>query len=258
MTETPLDKAHAAMTATPEDDIARLQFFGTLTSSELFLLLAKEPSGDQIEPHTFEIEDGTFVCIFDREDRLSSFAEGPAPYAAISGRALAPSLSGSGIGLLLNPGFASSFALGSDALLWLQNALTSDPSITTATPTEIFSPNPPETLLKALDAKLASTHGLATCAYLAEATFETGPKSMILAFLDARTPAHAPLANAIREALVFSGSEADTLDVIFVSTGDRVVEKLEKYGFRFDLPEPKLPNPPKPPGFDPDTPPKLR
>lgn len=258
MTETPLDKAHAAMMATPEDDAARLVFFGTLAASELFLLLAKDPVGDQIEPRTFKTEDGTYACIFDREDRLASFAEGPAPYAAISCRALASLLSGSGIGLLLNPSFTSSFALASGGLEWLQNALSSDPTIATATPTEIFPPKVPENLLRALDAKLASARDLATCAYLAEAKFETGHKSMILAFLDAQATAHTALANAMHEALVFSGSEAGRLDVIFVNTGSRIVEKLEKYALRFDLPERELPKPPKPPGFDPEVPPKLR
>ena len=49
MTETtPLDQAHAAMEAAPEDDAARLRFFERLADSELFILLDKEPEGDRI------------------------------------------------------------------------------------------------------------------------------------------------------------------------------------------------------------------
>ena len=39
--ETPLDAAHAAMEAAPEDDAARLRFYERLADSELFLLLRR-------------------------------------------------------------------------------------------------------------------------------------------------------------------------------------------------------------------------
>ena len=39
---TPLDKAHAAMMAHPEDDTQRLAFFERLADAEVFLLLTEE------------------------------------------------------------------------------------------------------------------------------------------------------------------------------------------------------------------------
>ncbi|MEC7297631.1 MAG: SseB family protein, partial [Pseudomonadota bacterium] len=64
MTETtPLDTAHAAMEAAPDDDAARLRFYERLADSELFLLLTEEVSGDQISPDLFELPDATFALV---------------------------------------------------------------------------------------------------------------------------------------------------------------------------------------------------
>ena len=93
MTETtPLDRAHEAMQAEPQNDSARMAFFEVLAATELFLMLEAEADGDQVTPETFETEQGTFVLAFDREDRLSGFAARPAPYVALSGRAIAAML----------------------------------------------------------------------------------------------------------------------------------------------------------------------
>ena len=90
MTEmTPLDLAHAAMEAAPEDDAARLRFFERLADSELFVLLDKEPEDDRISPDVFDTGEGQFVLVFDREERLAQFADRIVPYAALSGRVIA-------------------------------------------------------------------------------------------------------------------------------------------------------------------------
>ncbi|MEO0918892.1 MAG: SseB family protein, partial [Pseudomonadota bacterium] len=86
---TPLDTAHAAMTDAPNDDRARLDFYERLADAELFLLLTEESDGTQVKPSVFETSEGAFALAFDREDRLTTFTEGPAPYAALSGRAIA-------------------------------------------------------------------------------------------------------------------------------------------------------------------------
>ena len=99
MTETPIDRAHAAMQAAPEDDAARLRFYERLADAELFLMLTAEPAGDEISPELFEVQDAPFVLAFDLEERLSAFAGRAVPYAALSGRALAGMLAGQGIGL---------------------------------------------------------------------------------------------------------------------------------------------------------------
>jgi hypothetical protein len=77
---TPLDDAFAAMEA-GGTDAARLAWFDRLAASELFLLLEAEAEGERVRPRVFEVEDGSFVCVFDREERLSGFAGEAAPYA---------------------------------------------------------------------------------------------------------------------------------------------------------------------------------
>ena len=103
MTElTPLDSAHAAMEAAVGDDAARLRFYERLADSELFILLSAETNGDQIEPDLFEVEGVSYVLVFDRETRLTEFVGHVAPYAALSGRAIAAMLAQEQLGLGLN------------------------------------------------------------------------------------------------------------------------------------------------------------
>ena len=72
MTQTDIDIAHAAMTAAEDDDAARLRFYERVADAELFILLAGDPDGDQVEPELFDISDQKFALIFDREERLAA------------------------------------------------------------------------------------------------------------------------------------------------------------------------------------------
>ena len=125
MTETTaLDRAHAAMTAAPEDDGARLRFYERLADSELFMMLTKEVEDGNISPEMFDLADGTFVLLFDREERLAQFADRAVPYAALSGRVVAQMLAGQGIGLGLNLEVApSSILIPAEAVSWLHQTL---------------------------------------------------------------------------------------------------------------------------------------
>ena len=170
--ETPLDRAHATMEAAPGDDALRLRFFERLADSELFLLLAAEPDGDNITPQVFDLEGGSFVLVFDREERLADFVGSTAPFAALSGRLIATMLEDQGIGLGVNLGVApSSILIPAEAVGWLAVTLAQRPTEVEALPVEITAPGGlPDVLLGALDAKLASAAGLAPLAYLAGVT----------------------------------------------------------------------------------------
>lgn len=258
---TPLDDAHAAMEAAPGDDAARLAFHDRLASAELYLLLDREPEdGEALDPRLFETSQGSFVLAFDRVERLSDFAEGSAPYAALSGRILAGMLAGQGVGLALNPGVApSAYLMPPEAVTWLSETLSEAPDELEARPRELAPPGDlPERLLTALDAKLASARGLARMAYLAGVTWEGGARGHLLAFIDATPGAEGALARAVREALVFSGLEAGALDVAFFAAHDAVAARLARTGLRFDLPRFEARVAPAPPGSDPDAPPRLR
>lgn len=263
MTEgTLLDRAHAAMETDPDDDGARLRFYEHLAASELYLLLAGEPAEDSVTPAIFEVSDQSYVLAFDREDRLTQFTGSTAPYAALSGRTVAGMLAAQRLGLALNMEVApSSILIPPEAVAWLADALGRGPEEIEVAIEEVDAPaGLPEPLLTALDARLAGAAGLADLAYLVGATYESGARGHLLAFVDARPGAEPALAQAVSEVLGFSGLEAVALDVGFFEGSDPVAARLAKVGLRFDLPKPEVSAvvPGAAPGRNPDRPPRLK
>lgn len=260
---TRLDQAHAAMLAAPEDNQARLQFYERLADAELFLMLEAEPDGDNITPAVFETGDGTFVLVFDREDRLAQFAGQVVPYAALSGRVVAGLLAPQQIGLGLNLDVApSSILVPPSALVWLADTLDNAPDAHETQLTEVLAPaGLPQILLTALDAKLATAAGLSPLAYLVATRSSEGAHGHLLGFVDAVPGAESALAKAVGEALTFSGVEAGVLDVGFFASSHPMTARLARVGLRFDLPEPpadRSAQTPSVPGADPTKPPILR
>jgi hypothetical protein len=256
---TALDAAHAAMEAAPEDEAARLRFYERLATSELCLLLNAEAEGDRIDPVVIAPEGRDCVLVFDSEARLAAFAGGPAPYAALSGRVLAAMLAGQGMGLGLNLGVApSAILLPAEAVAWLAEVLAGRPEEVAARPVEISVPGGlPEAVLQALDARLAGMAGMARAAWLVGVRYEGGGRGHLLGFVGAVPGAEGALARAVSEVLAFSGLEAAALDVGFFAASDPVLARMAVCGLRFDLPEMAVPAR-KPPGSDPEQPPRLR
>ncbi len=257
MTDTPLDIAYAALQTGGE--AAWLAFYDKLAGSELFLLLAREPEGDQIAPRVFELTDQAYVLAFDREERLAQFTGSVAPYAALSGQMICRMLAPDGLGIGLNLDVApSSMLMPPDAVNWLA-ALDMTPQEVETQIAEIRRPGGlPDRLLTALDARLAAAGGLADCAYLAGVSHAGAGTGHMLGFVGARRESQAALAGSVAQALAFSGLEAGVLDVGFFDPEDPMVARLAACGLRFDLPRAPQPLRPSAPGMDPDKPPKLR
>lgn len=259
---TPLDNAHHAMEQAPQDDAARLRFYERLADSELFLMLTHEVQEDRVSPELFQLSDATYALVFDREERLSAFAGRPVPYVALSGRAITGMMAGNGIGLGVNLEVApSSILIPANAIDWLAQTLAETPDEVEEKIAEITVPaGLPETLLSALDAKLALTAGMAQSAYLVGTISDAGGRGHLLAFVDAAPGAEPALAKAASEALTFSGLEAGVMDVGFFAAHDQMAASLARHGLRFDLPKPVSPERVEriAPGSDPDKPPILR
>lgn len=258
---TRLDEAHAAMAAAPGEEGAARAFYAELAAAELFVLLEKEAAGEAISPRTLRVEGADCVLAFDREERLARFAGGPAPYAALSGRALARMLAGQGLGLALNFEAPSAILLPAEAVAWLAETLGHGPDETEARPRAVHPPGRlPESLLAALDARLAGAAGLAACAWLVRAEYADGGTGHLLAVIDALPGAAPALARTVAELWGFADADAGALDVAFFASADPVAERLARVGLRFDLPrpEPRAQVPGAAPGMDPDTPPRLR
>ncbi|SIO55018.1 SseB protein N-terminal domain-containing protein [Rhodovulum sp. ES.010] len=260
MTEpTPLDRAHAAMAAAPDDPAARLRYLGLLAASELVLLLDREAEEDRIVPAVFPLDEGRFVLAFDRETRLTAFTGAPAPYAAMPGRALADLLAGQGLGLAVNPGAAAHDLLPPDAVAWWAETLAPAPAPLQLDPEALTAPGAlPEALLAALDCHLAKAGALAPRAWLAGIRYAGGGSGLLLAFEEARPGAEAALARLVAEALRFSGLEAGALDVTFIARDGKLAGALARRGLRIDLAAPGPAAAAPRPARAADAPPRLR
>ena len=261
MAETALDHAHAAMDMA-EDEATRMGYYQQLIATELFMLLEAEADGESVEPRIFPAEGHSFVLVFDTEARLAEFAGAGSAYAALSGRAIAGLLAPEGLGLGINLGVApSEMLLPPDAVAWLQETMGDGPNEVETQVQEFRPPRGlPESLLKGLDARLASATGLAENAYLAGVVYENGAEGHMLGVIDAVPGAEPALARSVSEVLQFSGLEAAALDVGFFRAHDPVAARLARVGLRFDLPkpEPVVTQEITPPGMDPAKPPRLR
>lgn len=256
---TPLDVAHAAMMAAEQDDAARLRFYERIADVELFLLLEAEPVEDQINP---VLLDESYVIVFDRAERLAAYVGNPAPYVALSGRAIAGMLEGQDLGLAVNIGVAlSEILLPADSMAWLRDTLAQQAGEVEARIETLLPPKGlPENLITAIDGKLATATGMAAGAFLVAVEYQGGGRGHLLAFVGAIPRAQDALVRAASEALTFSGIEAGAMDVGFFAPDDPTVAKLAKVGLRFDLPQGEsLQHTPRmPPGADPSRPPILK
>ncbi len=255
---TALDLAVVEMQRNPD---ARFKFYERLMESEMFMVLEDEVADDMARPLVLDTSDCAVALIFDREERLADFAGEPVPYLALSGRKIAAMLADSDIGLGVNLGCASETVLGSEIVGWLADSLQGEDNIMQEKPVEISAPfNVPERLIKALDAKLANMSGVVAAAYLVAVEYETGNKSHMLALVDVTPDAQNGVAEAMSEALLFSGIEAGRLDVTFLLAQDVSLPRFAKVGLSFEIPELILPkfHETIAPGMDPEKPPKLR
>lgn len=271
---TEIDLAHAAMQAAPEDDGARLRFYEKVADAELVLLLAAEPDLGEgsVTPQVFDLAEGRFILVFDREERLAAFAEAAVPYAALPGRVVVRMLAGQGIGLGLNLGVASSETLLPAAGIdWLASTLAAAPAPAQGLPLQFHAPSQlPAALGQALEIKLGHCAGLAVAALLAGVSYADGRRGHVLAFLGANPAAEPALAQAVAEALTFSGIEAGEIDVTFLAHDSLAAPALAAVARRFDMPLPakaadpadpvgaEAPAAPSGPGMDPARPPRLR
>ncbi|WP_206615111.1 SseB family protein [Mesobaculum littorinae] len=257
---TALDTAHAAMEAS-DDDAPRRAFYDRLATAELVLLLDKEPVGDEISPAVFDLDTGPTVVAFDSEERLTTFTGAPAPYAALPGRVLAQMLAGQGVALGLNLSVApSSTLLPAEAMVWLAERLAGAPDEARDRPAELRAPRLPRPLMEALDHRLARASGLVARVYLAQAVWDDGSDSPLVALVGAAPGAETALAQSVAEAARFAEDEGLRLDIAFFEAGEPMTDRLERVAWRVDLPEPQPERPaaPRAPGSDPAKPPKLR
>ncbi len=258
---TPIDRAHLATEAAPHDDAARLHLYAALADSELFLLTIAEASSDTVTPQVYDLADGRFVMAFDSEERLATFSDLPSPYAALPGRVVVRMLAGQGVGIGLNLGVArSSVLLPSDAIDWFAATLARAPDAITVNARRITAPGPVSTAL--MNSVTHALRAFAGLAVFADVTGADGRAVLTLALIGGPTDAEEALAQAISEAVAFSGIADQALDLAFVGVRDSRAARLLQVGLALDIPKPgPQPEPaarPAAPGTDRPRPPRLR
>ncbi len=253
---TTIDAAHARMQTHPEDDAIRLRYYATLADAELILLLEREVVGADIAPRVFALDSGPVVLAFDTDEKLADFVGTIAPYVALPGRVVAQSLAGQGVGLGINLGTPSEMLLDAAAVGWLSQTLQAAPDQTEASIVAFHAPHVPDLLVTTLQDKL---RGAAPHAVLAGVRYQDGRRGHVLALFDVPADAEAALAQSASEALVFSGIDAGEMDVLFLGSQDPAAQSMVQLARLLDLSLPvPVPHAPKPPGLDPDRPPRLR
>lgn len=229
MPDTPLAQAARRMLLDPSD-AARLAFYEALSGAELTLPLGAD-AGQDVEPQTEDHDGVPHVIAHDRATDL-----GGADVASLSGLALATMLAGQGAGLALRHGAPRPLLIAPEALDWLSRSLADGPEATEARPLTLRPPaGLPESLLGALDRRIAQGEGLATEAWLAAVDWSDGTTGHLLAILGARPGAEETLAAGVHAAVALSGADTVRLDVTFLRPDDPVVARLARVGLRFDL-----------------------
>ncbi len=258
---TPLDKTHASLQITEDDEQSYLTFYSCLVETELFVLLDHAPDGDAITPSVIEIDRIKYVLGFDTLDRLTDFSTKTSAYAAFYGRDLIPLLASEALGLALNPEVAQSAELLSpETLIWLADFIRTHPN---PIDEQISGVSPPqglsEGIITSISGKLSHAYGLAICAYIVGVHYVSGNTAHLIAFVGAKPEAESSLSSMMSEALAFSGFSSTLLDVGFFAEDHPIIAALERHGLKINFPQ-------KEPfqslavniGLDPQRPPKLK
>jgi len=244
---TPLDTAHAAMDAAPEDEALRRRYYVALAAAELFVPLESQ---EPMRPIVIDAEGTSFALAFDSDVRLASFAGEAVERAVMSGRALVAALTDSGLGIGINLGVADSAMLVPPAALgWMREA-DIVPTVDEAVIGAILPPDLGPEALELLNQTLAGMTGLARHAYLVRAD----PGNLLI-IEGAEETAQDAIAARIGEALALGGS-SDAITTLFTED-QRLLSQAAGSGMRFDLPQAAGLRQ-EAPGSDPARPPKLR
>ena len=230
---TDLDKAYQGLLT--GGDAGGLAFYRALADAELFLVLTKEPQDAALTPRVLDLSDGPMLLVFDNEERLAEFADGPVAYAALPGRVIAGQILGQGLslGLNLGSGAGSEVILPPDAVTWLMQMLEQPPAQQLLAQVLRFeAPLVPQTVLTALGAVLAQ--GVAQAGLLAAVVYDNGRHGVMLALTGVAAADEARVAHAVTEALAFSGLEASVLDVVFAQPRDVILARMAGVALVFE------------------------
>jgi hypothetical protein len=251
----PLDRAHAAMAAAPEDEGPRRAYLGLLAGHELMVALKAEGAGGAVEPESVEVDGTTFVIAHDSEARLSAGRQGAIQHLAATGAEIARLLAPQGLGLIVNPGAPEvAFVLDPEGVRWLAAEAGAAPE---AGAHSLGGFGPPSGVsaqtLVALDARLAEAGAVIRRAALAGAREADGGRAIVLALAGVPPEGEAALAERLGAFLRLAGGGDARVHILFLPGEGAEFAAIAAAGLVF---EPPAPARPAPPGLT--APPRLR
>tara|TARA_B100000530_G_scaffold322997_1_gene258470 strand:+ start:65 stop:847 length:783 start_codon:yes stop_codon:yes gene_type:complete len=238
-----LNKAFREMSQDPENNDARLNYYGVLADTDLFLLLEQEPSNEILEPKFIQLEGNNFALAFDSEENLSEFYGEAAAFAQITGRVLAKMLLEEKIGLGINLGVSEGeLLLPYSVIEWFVSVLEETPDVVQNSPKKFLSANAfPEIMLKVLQEKLEPAVGLFDEIWICGVEYDEDEFSNLICLIGAQKPAEQAMIKSIKEVLSFSDINLGNTDVTQFNYDDEACSIIREIGIKLEFPQvPKL------------------
>lgn len=234
-----LNKAFKEMSQNPESNDARLNYYGVLADTNLFLLLEHEPSNEILEPKSIELDGNRFALAFDCEENLSEFYGEAAEFAQVTGRVLAKMLSEEKIGLGINLGISEGeLLLPFDVIEWFVSLLDETPNFIPNTPQKFLPSNTfPEVILEALQQKLKPAVGLFIEIWVCGVEYSEDEFSHLICLIGAQKSAEQAMIKSIKEVLSFSDLNLGNIDVAHFDYNDDACRKIRDIGIKLEFPE---------------------
>jgi len=227
------------MSRNPENSDARLNYYGVLADTNLFLLLEQEPSNEILEPKFIQLEGKNFALAFDSEESLSEFYGEAAAFAEVTGRVLAKMLLEEKIGLGINLGvYEGELLLPWEIIEWFVNVLDEAPNLVQNTPKKFLRAEAfPEVLFKALQEKLMPAVGLFDEIWICAVEYNEDETSHLICLMGVQNSAQQAIVKSINEVLSFTNIDLGNIDVAHFSYDDEVCTKIREIGIKLEFPK---------------------
>ena len=227
------------MSRNPENNDARLNYYGVLADTNLFLLLEQEPSNEILEPKFIQLEGKNFALAFDSEESLSEFYGEAAAFAEVTGRVLAKMLLEEKIGLGINLGvYEGELLLPWEIIEWFVNVLDEAPNLVQNTPKKFLRAEAfPEILVKALQEKLMPAVGLFDEIWICAVEYNEDETSHLICLMGVQNSAQQAIVKSINEVLSFTNIDLGNIDVAHFSYDDEVCTKIREIGIKLEFPK---------------------
>ena len=234
-----LNKAFREMSQDPENNDARLNYYGVLADTDLFLLLEQEPSNEILEPKFIQLEGNNFALAFDSEENLSEFYGEAAAFAQITGRVLAKMLLEEKIGLGINLGVSEGeLLLPYDVIEWFVSVLDETPDVVQTSPKKFLSANAfPEIMLKVLQEKLEPAVGLFDEIWICAVEYNEDETSHLICLMGVQNSAQQAIVKSINEVLSFTDINLGNIDVAHFNYNDEASSKIRTIGVKLEFPQ---------------------